>query len=125
MLNNHPEHDLVLTRAPATVMADGTFRLTRVYVAGPITGMPNLNEAAFAEATHNLRKLGYEVINPHEVEPNKGLHWTHYMRLCVAALTTCDSIYMLSHWERSRGAVWEHRIAQMLEMPCDYQFVRD
>lgn len=120
MSNVSPERDLVLTLAPFNAEWQ---RPVKVYVAGPITGIPNLNLVAFSEVTDNLRKQQYEVVNPHELCSEKDKPWSYYMRHCVQALSRCDSIYMLAHWERSKGAVWEHRIAQMLEMPVDYQFV--
>ena len=36
----------------------------RLYVAGPMTGLPDHNYPAFAEAAARLRAVGYEVESP-------------------------------------------------------------
>ena len=103
--------------------------MTRVYISGPITGIPNLNRDAFDHEERLLREAGYEVFNPQSIAPpnwvareywtEKGLDpeletWRYYMAICVGQIPLCDSMRMLPHWQNSKGAVWEHRIASML-----------
>lgn len=111
--------------------------MTRVYISGPATGIPDYNRAAFAEAEVTFRNKGDTVFNPHSIAgPSKEefaewlalygmneaqrLLWQYYMRRCVANLPSYDEIYMLPHWQNSEGAVWEHRIAKMLGLRVSY-----
>lgn len=86
------------------------------YIAGPISGLPDGNKPAFDEAEARLREAGYYVHNPHELckDMPPGTSWCEYMRRCIRALTTCDAIYMLPGWKRSRGARIEWFVAKVL-----------
>lgn len=88
----------------------------RIYLAGPMTGLPNLNFPAFhAEATR-LRALGYDVVNPAEINTDPGADWSGCMRKDIAALVTCDEIALLDGWMASKGAQLERTIGQALGM---------
>ena len=43
----------------------------KIYIAGPMTGLPELNFPAFHAEAARLRAFGYEVINPAEINPDK------------------------------------------------------
>lgn len=85
---------------------------TRVYLSGPMTGLPDFNYPAFNQAAAELRAQGYHVENPAE-NPERST-WAEYMKSAVAQLTACDMIKMLPGWEASRGAIIEHKLAQDL-----------
>ena len=87
---------------------------TRYYVAGPMTGLKDLNYPAFDAAASELRTAGHHVENPAENPVPACGSWEGYMRLAVRQLATCDAIYLLPGWEDSRGAVIEVRLAQDL-----------
>lgn len=89
---------------------------TRVYLAGPMTGIEQLNFPVFHGVAGKLRALGYDVINPAEinVDPNTG--WQACMRADIPQLLTCDAIALLPGWRASRGATLEHHIATELGM---------
>ena len=86
----------------------------RTYLAGPMTGYPDLNFPLFHAEARRLRAAGHEVINPAEinVDPDKG--WEECMRADIAELVTCQAIAMLPGWQNSRGANLEHHIATQL-----------
>ena len=102
-------------------------RKPRCYIAGPIAYTAGARER-FTDAMGTVEALGYEPINPFNVTPAKhdgecppgynpgeGKH-DHtssacYMRADLAALLTCDAIYMLHGWQESRGATVEHDAA--------------
>jgi hypothetical protein len=85
--------------------------MNRVYIAGPMTGIQDLNYPEFNQVAHALRDLGYHVENPAENTPPACGSWEGYMRLAVAQLVTCDEIHMLRGWKQSRGALVEHQLA--------------
>lgn len=86
----------------------------RVYVSGPMTGMPNLNFPAFNEAAQRLRLAGYTVINPVELNPDPATSWTQCMRNDIKALCDCDAVALLPGWENSQGAHLEVHIGHRL-----------
>ncbi|MFS2113302.1 DUF4406 domain-containing protein [Herbaspirillum frisingense] len=94
--------------------------MKRIYVAGPMTGLPALNFPAFHAAAAELRAQGFDVVNPAEINADPAAGWVACMRLDIAQLVTCDEILMLPGWENSRGATLERHIAMKLEMAVRY-----
>ncbi len=88
----------------------------RTYLAGPMTGIPDLNFPAFHRAAASLRASGYEVINPAEINPDPSMTWEDAIRADIPQLLTCEAIALLPGWENSRGARLEARIAHDLDM---------
>ncbi|MBR7899930.1 DUF4406 domain-containing protein [Burkholderia multivorans] len=86
----------------------------RIYVAGPMTGHPQLNFPAFHAEAARLRALGYEVVNPAELNTDPAADWLQCMRTDIKHLVDCDAIAMLEGWQTSRGASLEYTIALTL-----------
>ena len=86
----------------------------RVYLSGPMTGLPDLNFPAFHAHAATLRARGHDVVNPAELAPDKGLTWEDCMRADLAGLATCDAIALMPGWHTSRGAHLELHIAHRL-----------
>lgn len=84
----------------------------RIYIAGPMSGLPEFNYPAFNAVAVELRAQGYHVENPAENPAPHCQSWLGYMRLAVAQLITCDTVYMLPGWRDSRGARIEHALAK-------------
>lgn len=83
-----------------------------VYLSGPITGTDDYMER-FARAEERLTKRGYAVINPARVCAQlPELEHDQYMQVCVPMIEVADVIYMLKHWEESKGAKMEYFYAQ-------------
>jgi hypothetical protein len=95
--------------------------MNRIYIAGPMTGFPELNFPAFHAATAEWRAKGWHVENPAEInaDPKKG--WNECMRADIPRLVTCDAIYLLPGWKLSRGARIEAHIARELGMAVHEQ----
>jgi len=93
-------------------------RQGRVYIAGPMTGLPEHNFPAFDSAARRLEKAGWEVVNPAD---NFGgltnLPRASYLRVDVSLLLQCDALALLPGWEESSGAQLEYLLARELELP--------
>lgn len=95
--------------------------MSRVYIAGPMTGHPDFNFPAFHAAAAAWRAQGWDVFNPaEEFGGNTGLPYRAYVEHDLTALLQCDAVAMLHGWDgpESRGAVWERAIAiRLLGLP--------
>lgn len=89
---------------------------TRVYLAGPMSGIEQLNFPVFHHVTGKLRAMGFDVINPAEINIDPAAGWAACMRADIPQLLTCDAIALLPGWHDSRGATLEHHIAAQLGM---------
>lgn len=90
----------------------------KVYLAGPMTGLPALNHPAFHDAAGRLRARGIEVVNPAEIVKDQGLAWADCLRRDIPELVSCEAIVLLPRWDTSRGARLECTIATGLGMRC-------
>lgn len=86
----------------------------RFYLSGPMTGMPDLNRAAFTEAAAMLRKRGVQVTNPAENGLPDDATWAQHLCTDIRDMMDCNAIHMLPGWSASKGARLEHHIAQQL-----------
>lgn len=85
----------------------------KVYLAGPMTGIPEFNYPQFAKHADDLRTRGFEVVSPHEL-CDQSMSWRLCMKVNIKRLVECDMIAMLPGWDKSRGACLEMQIAQGL-----------
>jgi Domain of unknown function (DUF4406) len=88
----------------------------RLYLSGPMTGLPGHNVEAFNAEAHRLRLLGYSVVNPVEVAEGIGPNptWQSCMRADVKMLAGCDALVLLPGWQESQGAMLEIQLAFQL-----------
>lgn len=90
----------------------------KLYVAGPMTGMPRLNFPAFRAAAASLYGRGFDVLDPSRHGGNlHGYDWADYMRLGLGDVLAADGVALLPCWENSKGATLEVHVAQSLAMP--------
>ncbi len=106
-----------------------------VYMAGPMTGLPQFNFPAFDALAASLRSAGYAVISPSELDdpedraaalasPDGYMHGGHHMNktwgdflardVKLIADGPIDGIVILPRWETSRGARLETFVGRML-----------
>jgi len=100
--------------------------MTKIYLAGPMSGYPQFNFPAFFEAAKVLRELGFEVVSPAEIdhEEDKGAAlksvdgdptnrvamndktWGDFLARDVKLLadTGIEGIVFLNGWQQSKGA---------------------
>lgn len=87
----------------------------RVYLAGPMTGLPDFNFPAFNEAEAELMKHYQTVFNPAKnFGGKKDLPRADYMRKDFEALLKSDVIALLPGWAKSKGARAELVVAEQL-----------
>lgn len=98
-------------------------RVLKIYIAGPMTGYPDYNRAAFNAKASELMSEGHIVLNP-AVLPG-GLCQSEYMDICLAMVRSADAIYLLKGWEASAGARAEHAMAEKLELTVIYEAPSD
>lgn len=88
-----------------------------VYLAGPMTGIPEYNFPAFHEAAIAWRAAGWRVENPAENFGGRvDLPRTTYIREDLRRLLTVDAVAFLPGWQHSRGARLEAMAARELEL---------
>jgi hypothetical protein len=90
--------------------------MKKVYISGPISGIPNGNVGAFIDAYNALKVAGYDPVNPY----NNGLPghatWHEHMRADIRMLLDCDGVALLPGWYNSKGAQIERQLAYSLDM---------
>lgn len=91
----------------------------RIYIAGPMTGIPDFNRPAFWFVEMMLHTQGHTVLNPASLPD--GLTQPQYMDICLAMLRCAEAIYLLRGWEESAGAVAEKALAEKLQLEIIYQ----
>jgi nucleoside 2-deoxyribosyltransferase len=106
-----------------------------VYIAGPMTGIPNHNTPAFDEAAAWLRAAGYQAVSPPDItraNPQPGVRrdgtiddaaYRALVRLDLIALLDCDCVVLLPGWTASRGCKLEIAVAIAIGIPL-YPFAR-
>lgn len=86
----------------------------KTYLAGPMSGLPELNFPAFHSAAAVLRGEGRTVFNPAEL----GLEADDYRKALTACLAwicaEAEAMAVLPGWENSRGARAEVATAKAL-----------
>lgn len=87
----------------------------RLYIAGPMSGLPAFNYPAFHMAEAHLQALGYDTLNP--ARNPKQDSWEGYMRAAIAQIVQADGIAFLAGAGNSRGALIEMRLGRELDMP--------
>lgn len=90
--------------------------MKRIYLSGPMTGLPELNFPAFHAEAARLRALGFEVVNPADLNPEPETGWHECMRNDLKALLDCDALALLDGWQQSAGAHLEMHVAHRVGM---------
>ena len=98
-------------------------------------GYPYYNYDEFLFAEQKFRDLGYDVVNPHNLDLDscgfdvtklpsntdwskipENLDLKELVIRDISALTTCDAIYFLDGYEKSVGALAEKAVARWLNI---------
>lgn len=89
----------------------------KLYVSGPMTGLPEFNYPAFHDAKARLLAAGYEVTSPADLPIRDDWEWVDYILIDIDAVFAVDGIATLDGWETSKGARIERRIAERRDIP--------
>jgi Domain of unknown function (DUF4406) len=88
----------------------------RIYIAGPIRGIPELNFPEFYRIEALWHARGWDVVNPAQMDKEHGfvptkkqlrfedLSIEQAMQRDLPAVASCDAIALMNGWERSQGA---------------------
>jgi len=107
--------------------------MSKVYIAGPMTGYDQFNKPAFMDVENYLRNVGFEVFNPAVEQEIKNLDECNgfepltpeerkrIIRKDLEGIMSSDQMFMLKGWEKSTGARAEHAVAVWLEMEIGYE----
>lgn len=91
----------------------------KIYIAGPMTGIPKYNFPAFHAATADLRERGHKVRSPAERDikmgfdaevqdtPPPGWSLGECLRWDLKSVLWSDAVVLLAGWESSPGAACE------------------
>ncbi len=86
----------------------------KIYLAGPMRGLPSYNFPEFFWYAHLLRQQGHEVFNPAEIglpqDNIRAIFAVEMDWLCREA----EAVYLIPGWQSSRGARAERALAQAL-----------
>ena len=100
--------------------------MRRIYIAGPMRGIPELNFPEFYRIEALWRERGWDVVNPAQMDKDHGyvptkqqvkfddLSIEQAMERDLPAVASCDAIAMMTGWEKSQGANIELRHAKEL-----------
>lgn len=87
----------------------------RIYVSGPVTGIPGYNLPAFEAAADKLRKAGYRPLVPHDFVDFKA-PWKKVGKSCIETLLRCEGVAMLDGWRETLPAMVEYELAMSLDI---------
>lgn len=89
----------------------------KLYIAGPVSGLPDNNAKAFKTAALALSSKGYDTVNPLDLT-HDSMSWEECMRSSIKAMLDCEGVALLDGWQLSRGTYLEMNLAHSLGMPC-------
>lgn len=84
--------------------------MSKIYIAGKITGLNNYREIFNAKEAE-LLSMGHQVMNPAML--GQDFPYEVYMPICLSMIDACDTVYMLNNWTDSKGATLERHYANI------------
>lgn len=88
--------------------------MKRIYIAGPISGLPQQNRPAFDKAKGLVRLSGFFPVSPLDlVGPDEPEHeYVYYIKQGLDLLDSCECALFLDGWRKSYGARIERLFAR-------------
>ena len=96
--------------------------MMRVYISGAITGTDDYIER-FSEAEKQINAGESTAVNPAGIMSSMPKDTTHdqYMKMSLALLETCESMYVLKNWRNSKGVAIELEYAREHGIPVFFE----
>jgi hypothetical protein len=89
-----------------------------LYIAGPMSGLPDSNYPAFFRAEEDLRSAGYSrILNPARAVCPPNSEWHVWMVSGLEMVLRAEALAMLPGSQNSRGASLERHVAEALGKP--------
>lgn len=103
--------------------------MKKVFISGPMTGLPAYNFPKFNLVAQQLRDKGYDVVNPVDICKKYSVEkvtsdqkvFDQMIQDQLHALAQCDMIYFLEGWEHSVGAQREYKYARIYGLKFRYE----
>lgn len=94
----------------------------KVYISGQISGLP-IEEVKerFSGVEARLTAQGYEVVSPLKNGLPWDAPWELHIAMDIVLLMGCDTIYLLTGWDKSRGAMLEKNFAELTKKKIIYE----
>jgi hypothetical protein len=90
----------------------------RLYLAGPMSGLPDFNYPAFRTAAQEWRAWGWDVLDPSEKFGGRAdLPYEVYIKGSIIDVLASEAIAVLPGWQNSKGATLEVSIGRALGYP--------
>jgi Domain of unknown function (DUF4406) len=94
----------------------------KIYLSGPMRGLPDHNFPAFMVAAEELRECGHEVFNPAEHDDEHCINGQFCFHVALLADLTwicnhAEAIVLLPGWATSRGVAAEIATAVAIGLP--------
>ena len=92
-----------------------------IYISGKIKNN-NQAEQEFEEAEQQIKKKGYNAINPLKITKTiRFMDQEQFMELDFALIKMADEVYVLENWRKSKGAVAEIKFAKAIGKKVKFQ----
>lgn len=90
----------------------------KVYISGPMTGLPDFNYPSFDYKAERLIEMGFIPVNPADnFNRDTTRNRWEYLKQDLKNLLSCDYIIFLPGFERSSGALLEALVAKECNIP--------
>lgn len=89
----------------------------RLYLSGPMRGLPDQNLPEFRRIADKLRSMGHDVLNP--ADSRYGMNGTRedYLREDILQVLVADGVVVMAGWNHSPGANLEVAMAWSINIP--------
>ena len=87
----------------------------KVYLSAPMTGIKDFNRPAMLAVEKELKRAGYDVVNPARLPARKT--WAWYMCRAIKDVPRCDLVAQMDGWRDSFGCCIELQVAKKHNKP--------
>jgi hypothetical protein len=111
-----PELQIIIDRNP---WINKITRFDTVYLAGPMSGLPNLNRDHFHQWEHLIKINGAKVLSPAHADQTR--IYSLLIRDGLSMVLSSNVTVMLAGWKQSNGANQEWTISTLINNRIYYE----